>query len=49
MLRRLQTLAWLVSHPDTDLAKAALEPYTATTITLAERYLAHRLVSPHPG
>jgi Ser/Thr protein kinase RdoA (MazF antagonist) len=45
MLRRLQVLAWLVSHPDTDLAKTAIGPYTQTTTTLAERYLARRLVT----
>jgi Ser/Thr protein kinase RdoA (MazF antagonist) len=39
LLRRLQLVAWLGSHADTDLARALGEGYTVGTCHLAETYL----------
>lgn len=40
MLRRLQILAWMGSHRETDLAKSLGDAYTDGTAALAETYLA---------
>jgi Ser/Thr protein kinase RdoA (MazF antagonist) len=39
MLRRLLLVAWVGSHPGTDLAQRMGDNYTAGTVDLAERYL----------
>lgn len=39
LLRRLQLLAWIGLHPDTDLARDAEADYTPSTCADAERYL----------
>ncbi len=44
MLRRLQVLAWLVSHADTDLARSHAAPYLQITLEVADHYLADRLL-----
>jgi Ser/Thr protein kinase RdoA (MazF antagonist) len=40
MLRRIAILAWIGSHPDTDLAQELGLPYTQGSLRLAQRYLA---------
>lgn len=40
MLRRIAILAWMGSHPDTDLAQALGLPYVLGSLRLAQRYLA---------
>jgi hypothetical protein len=39
MLRRMVLLAWMGSHPDTDLARTEGPGYSRGTCDLAERYL----------
>lgn len=39
-LRRMHILAWLGSHPESDLARDLGDAYTAATYEVAERYLA---------
>ena len=39
MLRRMVLLAWMGSHPDTDLARTEGPGYSRATCDLAERYL----------
>jgi Ser/Thr protein kinase RdoA (MazF antagonist) len=43
MLRRLLLVAWLASHPHTDIARTFGAPYTAATCRLADAYLTDTL------
>ena len=39
-LRRMHILAWLGSHPESDLAQDIGDSFTTATVELARRYLA---------
>ena len=41
MLRRIQLVAWIGSHSETDLARSMGADYTASTVPLCEDYLRH--------